>query len=591
MFRNSQPNRLILLCLLLGSLFISTARAQDRPLTVGAVEFDGLERVSESRANEWMQLSKGDPFSDEILVKHARQLLRGFASVNRPFTRIDSITYSIPLDHHQVHIHVYLREGKTVLLDQLDIQHVDSTWIHQIKKRFETKRDEPVDASRIETDLDDAIKELEHHGYPFARFELSSLGLTDTSDMTIRYRLSPGPRITIEEIRLVGNKVTQNYVILRELGIETGDLYIEEKVARIPTRLMRLGMFRRVDPPQVYYIDNSAGGLLIGVEEGPSSRFDGVLGYNPGTDSEGGYFTGLLDISLGNLLGTGRALKAHWQKRDRRTQELAFHYKEPWLFGFPVHVGAGFEQLIQDTTYVQREISLDVNLPLSENLSIVSGVGRVDISPDSLQSFSLGIPKSKSYTASIGFQYDSRDDLINPSQGIYTYSGIKAGRKQNLGPDSLLQLYDLKETLNNNRYVLDLEFYFKLFSHQVTAVALHGRQIKSSERRIPLPDLYRLGGATSLRGYREDQFRGQSIAWMNMEYRYLLGRRSRVFVFVDGGYVSVSSDNESEPSFYTGYGLGVRLETGLGILGVDYGLGKGDDLANGKVHVGLINEF
>ena len=40
-----------------------------------------------------------------------------------------------------------------------------------------------------------------------------------------------------------------------------------------------------------------------------------------------------------------------------------------------------------------------------------------------------------------------------------------------------------------------------------------------------------------------------------------------------------------------GYGLGLRLETGLGIMGIDYGLGQGDGIFNGKVHVGLINEF
>jgi hypothetical protein len=29
----------------------------------------------------------------------------------------------------------------------------------------------------------------------------------------------------------------------------------------------------------------------------------------------------------------------------------------------------------------------------------------------------------------------------------------------------------------------------------------------------------------------------------------------------------------------------------LGIIGVDYGLGEGDELLDGKLHVGLIREF
>ena len=40
-----------------------------------------------------------------------------------------------------------------------------------------------------------------------------------------------------------------------------------------------------------------------------------------------------------------------------------------------------------------------------------------------------------------------------------------------------------------------------------------------------------------------------------------------------------------------GYGFGIRIETRLGLFGVDYGLGAGDSLLRGKVHVGLVNWF
>ena len=37
--------------------------------------------------------------------------------------------------------------------------------------------------------------------------------------------------------------------------------------------------------------------------------------------------------------------------------------------------------------------------------------------------------------------------------------------------------------------------------------------------------------------------------------------------------------------------FGINLETGLGILGVSYALGKGNSLSEGKIHFGIINEF
>jgi outer membrane protein insertion porin family len=35
----------------------------------------------------------------------------------------------------------------------------------------------------------------------------------------------------------------------------------------------------------------------------------------------------------------------------------------------------------------------------------------------------------------------------------------------------------------------------------------------------------------------------------------------------------------------------VRIETGLGIMGVSFALGKGDTFGTAKIHVGLVNEF
>ena len=48
---------------------------------------------------------------------------------------------------------------------------------------------------------------------------------------------------------------------------------------------------------------------------------------------------------------------------------------------------------------------------------------------------------------------------------------------------------------------------------------------------------------------------------------------------------------EKIESFKIGYGLGINLETALGVLGVSYALGSGDAVNEGKIHFGLINEF
>ncbi len=586
----------ILLCLSTLRLWADElAVASKHAIPISKIDFFGIDKAPKDEVRKWLGLRERDAFSLEALHRQSLRLLQGYADYGMPYARIDSLTYRVAPDSSGATVQIFIREGEEVRMGPLNLTGVDSVQNAATKSRFNTRSGQRVNTPALEEDLDDALEQWENKGYPFSRFDLKSATLdsTDTKHAALGLTFQPllGPQLLLKEIQIEGNTVTKREVILREIRIRPGDVYDREKVADIPARLMKLGYFEQVDEPDVFLASGNAGGLLLRLKEGNSSRFDGVLGYNPATTSEKGYFTGLIDISLGNLLGTGRSLLAHWQKRDRRSQDAKFHYREPWVAGFPINIGFGFEQLIQDTTYIQRELALDITLPLSENLSAIAQLSREETTPDSLGSNLLGIPRSRTLNAAIGLDYDTRDDHINPRRGIYYHTDVRAGKKRNLGPESLIEELELKKNVDNKQVSLIMEFYAPLLKRQVLAFGLQGRQIQSNEKYIPIPDQFRMGGAKSLRGYREDQFRGSSVAWVNLEYRYILGRRSRVFLFCDGGYFFSEDRSGKIEAYKVGYGFGIRLETGLGIMGIDYGLGEGDSLFNGKVHVGLINEF
>ncbi|HYW68732.1 MAG TPA: BamA/TamA family outer membrane protein, partial [bacterium] len=85
-------------------------------------------------------------------------------------------------------------------------------------------------------------------------------------------------------------------------------------------------------------------------------------------------------------------------------------------------------------------------------------------------------------------------------------------------------------------------------------------------------------------------FRGTRVALASVEYRFLLGRRSRAIAFVDVGHWYRDGSNPAKDT-NLGYGIGLRGDTRLGTISVDYGLGEGDNLLDGKLHAGLIREF
>ena len=96
---------------------------------------------------------------------------------------------------------------------------------------------------------------------------------------------------------------------------------------------------------------------IIEVKEKNTNNFDGIIGYiPPGKNENTGYITGLVNISLRNLFGTGRAAAIKWNKYNRDSQELDLKYLEPWLLSYPLNINLELYQRVQDTTYVQRKL-------------------------------------------------------------------------------------------------------------------------------------------------------------------------------------------------------------------------------------------
>ncbi|MFQ5627126.1 MAG: outer membrane protein assembly factor [bacterium] len=459
--------------------------------------------------------------------------------------------------------------------------------LHELRRLSDLARSKTP--AQLQTGIKNLLTELGESGYAFAKVQIDSVVVENAKNgpaYTLALRILPGTPVFIRQIRISGNETTKRNVVLRELPLRISSVFKESLIDAIPERLMRLGYFRSVRSPELFVDPQGNGVLSIVVAEGNNNAFNGVIGYNPPAGTQSGFVTGLLDVKFGNLFGTGRQLTAKWEKRGRDTQELALRYREPWLLGFPLHLEGGFQQLLQDTFYVDRKLDFSAEMRILPRMFLVGRLERSQITPDSVAFAS--VPKSRSLSAGLGLRYDSTDDPINPRAGAF-YSTILETIDKTISFESTVLANERKIT--QKRLLVDAGWYQPLSGLQVLSIRLHWRQLTSGDALNPLTDVFRFGGATTLRGYREEQFAGSRIAWANIEYRYLLAPRSRVFVFYDQGYFFRNGSDEEIESYKRSFGFGARLETRLGIVGFDYGLGEGDGLLEGKVHVSLVNRF
>jgi outer membrane protein insertion porin family len=569
------------LCLL--AAFLSSP-ASAREILVRSIDVRGVTAFSPSEVLGWCATAPGRPLSDTTLHADLRLLAERYRSSGYWTACASVADRSFTSDSQRVDLTLEVREGRRTIIGRAEWTGMPAPRDGGWDALLEALPGAPATATTIEGDIALVLEHCGRTGYPLARCEVESAAVRrgpDEDSLVVWMHVDAGDRVSIEEIRVAGLRETEPSVVVRETRLRSGDLYDAREVDAVRPRLERLNIFSRIDEP-VLFLRGRQGGLLLRVEEGKTSTFDGVLGYLPGAAGEGGTVTGLASVSMRNLFGTGRRLSARWQRDDRTSQEIAFRYLEPWVFGAPVSVGGGFLQRQQDSTYVIRAFDGRVDLLASRELTLAGVITSESVIPAD-DSGRVLLPRSTTTAVGTEIEYDTRNEAVSPTAGVRYRAEYRYGRKRlPAGSSASVQ-----------RFGVDVQVYYEVVRRQVLALGVHGRQVRGGA--VDESDLYRFGGTTTLRGYRESQFLGTGLAWSNVEYRFVLARRTYAYGFFDAGYYTrpaeVRRGLPGAEAWKTGFGAGVRLETPLGNLGVSIALGQGDTFGTAKVHVGLINEF
>lgn len=515
------------------------------------------------------------------------------------FSIIDSIQTKIDKRNNKIDLTIYSLSGKPLRLERISITDENSFSSKQIDAINEISS---YYNGRIYNDAltkvlyGKILSYFENNAYPLARIQTKGFTFIESKDdemlLELQLAIEKGDSVQIDYLRFPGGTNKTDTYLSKLLRFKPDMPYQQNRISRYPQILRRQDFIKSVKEP-VLMIDRKGNYFIdLRYEESPSASLDGIVGYiPPPTNSEQeGYFTGLVNIGIRNLFGTGRKLFIFWQKQDRYSDEFRLAYREPFVFGLPFHTDFGLNRLVRDTTYIDWQYDVKFELPLSETLSAYLKLISRQVAPDSLASFVLRMPETKSVFTESGIQWDLRDNIQNPKKGIRLEVSFSLGQQKNVGPLYLIEEDSLPKNITIQKASADFRFFIPTFKQQVISNHIHGEGVATSGDILRQPDLIWFGGATSLRGFREAQFLGERVAWTNSEYRFLLGPLSRFFFFVDNGYVYRKLPVEEE-KWLTGYGLGIRFTAPLGVMQVDFGLEKGTPFREGKIHFRLINEF
>ncbi|MCY7363086.1 MAG: BamA/TamA family outer membrane protein [Ignavibacteria bacterium] len=565
---------------------------------ITSIDISGNDYLSFGEITNLMITKKDGNYKEDQFFLDLKTIRDKYKSAGYLYIKFDKEEVIFSDDSSFAEIKIVINEGKKVEVGKINIDGNTTVSDKEILNLFKTKVNDNLNDYVLNDDIQNLLKLYESKKLPFAKIKVKDISVykdNGIDKINLDLVVTENSKVQISQVKIKGNETTEDYVIIRELKLNKNEYITSASLQQMKERLDRLNIFEFVDNPKIYSATNNKNesGLLIEVKEGNTNTFDGILGYNPPNGNEtSGYLTGLVNISIRNLFGTGRKIQARYQQVVRETQELEFAYLEPYFFKLPLNINFGFLQRIQDTAYTLRNLDLKGDFLFSNQFtfSILAGYNRVI--PSDVINPAFIVEDSRILSSGLQLTYDNRDNIFVPSKGFLYNSLYSYGSKKVFNSTALTGT-EATANYSVQRYYLGVDFYSSFVNRQTTLIRLFGGEVKSAN--LDESDLFRIGGNKYIRGYRSEQYLASRLAAMNIELRYSISRKGFLFGFYDSGYYLRPYDalnNYPEQSgFLYGYGIGIRLESGLGIIGVSYALGKDAGILDGIINFGLVNDF
>lgn len=490
----------------------------------------------------------------------------------------------------------------------------------ELLSKFTSKPGDTFDAAKIQQDEIEMLNLYRAQGY----LDVSAPVLPDqvvkdeanhvaTINMTIR----EAPRkylgkvdiqgvITMDDGTVVptqeGEFKTKDFVITRELELTEGEPLDWTAVLESDRNLVNTGFFKTVPYRQAGQLNLAPGfkrektndpnveNLLLQLEEEQT----GSLSFGGGVSTTYGPS---LFASVGerNLFGYGvkGTITGEYGQFRRRAVLNIF---EPYLLGSDISADwdiywidtQGFGGRTFDENRVGTSVLFSKDLTDEWELLFGFKIEDTDLSPESGSQFDLdpltiphqfNLGKNMTTSITVGFQYDTRDFRMDPTDGIYARSTLE-----------LAGLTDNEFIKNRNEF----NYYYELFDRMVlaTSTELQLAYAYGSPGYVPMQERYFVGGSRTVRGFREGGIGESARLWYkdpvlgsfhsylggeashvtNAEMRYSFSEVVQGVVFMDVGAVwpEIGDINPVDYRVSTGLGLRIKIPFANAIIRFDF---------------------
>ena len=445
---------------------------------------------------------------------------------------------------------------------------------------------EPAEPAALARTVEGVLTRAVASGHAWAQLAVTDWR-ADSSRIAVRLSGALGPRVMIDSVRIEGLRTTRPDVAARALGRLAGVPYNPEAARASVARLAQLGVFSRVGEATLApgpRWDRAT--LVIPVTEPRYNRFEGALGVQAGNG-----VVGLAALDLGNLLGTARMASLAWQSRGAGRTDFSVRYVEPFVAGLPYRAEVALAQQLQDSTYTRSHVSLRLSHALGTGDRIEAGYEEERV----VQTRGAAVNAALQNTV-FAWERDGRDDALGPRHGTrLRVSGSGVFKRETLRAPAAGEATVLRSRAGLAECVL--ESHHALSPRTGLALELSARGRFAGPVVLEPWERTPVGGARTLRGHDEEEFRADRVLLSRLELRAFPGSvGEHVALFWDHAEMgtreaTTQGGTRSVHRRADGLGLGLRLVAAGGRVDVDYGVAPGRGALDGRIHLRLVSTF
>lgn len=555
----------------------------------------GVTAFPEKKVRKLLKTKRKKVFKQDQLTKDLEEVTRFYKNNGFLNVVVGEPRQSFNAEKNRLTIEIPITEGTLLRFGDTDFT---GNAIFEKKRLFTQVAYKPGDIysqekmDGTEARLRDLYGEL---GYIRTRIEHEFTEDKSSGTVNIRFSISEGEVVYVEHIGIEGNTHTKEFVLRREIKLKPGEPFSSVLARKSVERLYNLGFLDNVDIDVQQPNSPRQADVIFTVTEGKPGTLSAGAGYS----SVDGLI-GTLQVQHINFLGRAQRLNVQWEFGKRRNS-FNVGWQDPWFLGKPLTFGV---DLFNTIRRVQRNNIRDAYKTRDRGFGLTAGPRFSDVysllfsyslfdqrifdvanDPATRQAI-LGttaptVTERNILKSNLTPQFirDTRDNQFDPTRGQRTSVATLVG---GLFPAKAINYY---------RPSVDHSIHIPTFWKFV--LSLHGnwaviKPYGTSTRSDIDPELFRLGGPDTIRGYdvgRVGYRDGAEIQNVyNVEYKFPIAPDERgktllqgvLFYDIGGSWNRVHEINYNTGSgpnvLKQGVGFGIRFKTPVFPLRLDYGI-------------------